>query len=329
VQARLYPDAATRANPVGDVNAPVQQVEYVSTSSMGMAKMMMDLAIVFHNNNPREGCITSISVEDPPQRRVQYWVTPSDKGGVALVSDWDLRPNQKPGPVVWSIIAWAGPFQGAPQLHAGFENRSCIDSTNVSDPKTDDATEHVEALNVAFRDSIWEGGSGARAAEEQRSAPNATPMTADACSDPGRVSPTQMQTTTLVDVDLPIDFTLTNAAKAEADAERSGYARYIWRGDDNSTVTVYAENSGNRHSGWTGLIATECELTIDGRSTHVDIANASTYGADFVVHGFFDASPSLSLVYIAHARSHQRQEELLHALRTVSIKPRWGARRGD
>ena len=313
VQARLYPDAETR------------KVEYVSISSMGMGKMMGDLAIVFRNSNPRTGCITSMFVDDPPQRLVQYWVTRSDKGGVALISDWDTRVKQKPGAVVWSIIAWAGQFQGTPQLHAGFEPRPCYDSTAVGDPKTDDATEAVEMLNVAFRDSVWDSGAPVRQTAEERSAPNATPMTADACADPGRQSPTQLQTTTLVDVDLPMDFKLTNGARAEADAERSGYALYEWRGDDNSTLTI--AQASDVHSGWTGLIATECELNIDGRPVHVDIANASTYGADFVVHGYFTMEAGSAVGYVAQARSHQRQEELLHALRTVSIKPRWGSRR--
>lgn len=329
VQVRLYPDAVTRSKPAGDASARVREVEFVSTSSHALTQVMLDMGIVWRGIGPREGCITSMSVDDPPQRRVQYWTTRSDRGGIALVTDWDLRPNQQPGPVMWSMFTWAGPFQGAQHLHAGFEARSCLDSLSAGDPRVDAATESVEALNVAFRDSVWDAGATVRQAAEERAAPNATPMTADACRDPGRLSPTQLQTTMLVDIDLPADFTLTNGAKAEADAERTGYARYVWRGDDGSTVTVYPESSDNVHVGWTGLIATECDFDIDGRRVHVDIANASTYGADFVVHGFFNASPSLALVYVAHARSHQRQEELLHALRMVSIKPRWGARRAD
>jgi len=327
VQIRLYPDAATRSKAGGDQEAPVREVEFVSTSSEELTKRMLEMGIVWRGIMPKEGCITSLTVEDPPQRRVQYWTTRSDRGGIALVTDWDLRPNQKPGPVVWSMVTWAGPFQGAQHLHAAFEPRSCLDSLNAGDPKTDDATESVETLNVAFRDSVWTGGASVRQAAEERSAPNATPMTAQACNDPGRLSPTQLHTTMLVDVDLPIDFKLTNLAKAEADAERTGYARYTWRGDDNSTLTI--EASSDVHSGWTGLIDSECDLTIDGRAAHVDIANASTYGADFVVHGYFNMESATGLTYIAHARSHARQEQLLHALRTVSVKPRWGSRRAE
>lgn len=326
-QIRLYPDAKTRQTPGGDVKAPVREVEFVSTSSDELTKRMMEMGIVWRGIMPKEGCITSLTVEDPPQRRVQYWTTRSDNGGIALVTDWDLRPNQKPGPVVWSMMTWAGPFQGAQHLHAAFEPRACLDSLNAGDPKTDDATESVETLNVAFRDSVWSGGASVRQAAEELSTASSTPMTAEACSDPGRLSPTQLQTTTLVDIDLPIDFKLTNAAQAETAAERVGYARYEWRGDDNSTLSIFP--ASEVHSGWTGAIATECDLNIDGHNAHVDIANASTYGADFVVHGYFTMESGSAVGYLAHARSHRRQEELLHALRTVSIKPRWGSRRAE
>lgn len=337
VQLRMYPDAPTRATSTGDVSAPVRQLEFVSTSSDELTKRMLEMGIVWRGIMPREGCITSLTVDHPSHRRVQYWTTRSDNGGIALVTDWDMNPDAKPGPVVWSMFTWAGPFQGAQQLHAGFTPRMCLDSLNLGDPKTDDATEAVEALNVAFRDSVWGAGASVRLAAEEAAAPNATPMTADACRNPGRNGPTRLLTTTLLDIDLPDDFTLTNAAKAEAEAERSGYATYIFRGNDGSTVTVTPrpnefDNKGNLrgvHAGWTGLIASECTVDVDGDSVHVDVANASTYGADFVVHGFFYKLPNASLVYIGHARSHERQEALLHALRTLSIRPRWGARRAN
>jgi len=328
VQVRLYPDAETRKKPSGDLKSRVQQVEFLSTSNLGMGRVFSDLARVFRNGDPLEGCITSVSVQFPARRSVMYWVTKSDQGGVALIYDLDARVDNKPAPLVWSMIAWSGPFQGSPQLHAAFVKRRCTDSTSVAQP--DDATEAVEQLNLAFRDSLAGEAAPVRqaaAAVPEQSAPLATPMTAQACNDPGRLSPTQLQTTTLVDVDLPIDFKLTNAAKSEVNVERTGYARYDWRGDDNSTLTIQPATSV--HSGWTGLIDTECDLNIDGHSVHVDIANASTSGADFVVHGFFQMEAGSPVAFIAHARSHQRQEELLHALRTVAIKPRWGSRRAE
>jgi hypothetical protein len=328
VQVRLYPDSATRRKSGGDVKARVQQVEFISTSQLGMGRVFSDLVRVFRNNEPLEGCITSVSVQRPPNRSVLYWLTKSDQGGVALVYDWDTTFDGKPAPMLMSMIAWAGPFQGSPQLHAAFEKRRCTDSTSAGDPRPDDATEAVETLNLAFRDSVAEFASPVRQAATpvpEQSAPIATPMTAQACSDPGRLGPTQLHTTTLVDIDLPDDFKLTNTDKAEADAERTGYARYEWRGSDNSRLSIYPTSAV--HSGWTGLIDTECDLNIDGHNVHVDIANASTAGADFVVHGFFQMEAGSPVAYIAHARSHRRQEELLHAMRTIAIKPRWGSRR--
>ncbi|HJQ19322.1 MAG TPA: hypothetical protein VJ867_03165 [Gemmatimonadaceae bacterium] len=338
VQARLYPDLATRQKPAGDVSARVEQVEFVSTNSDALGKMMIDLAIVFHNNAPKEGCITSVGEDGPPQRRVQYWTTRNDLGGVALLTDWDTRPNQQPGQVMWSMMAWAGPFKPADQLHAQFESRPCFDSTSTAvTAAADYSAEAVEALNVAFRDSVWGSGAQVRQAADDRATVAVAPLTADACAAPGRTGPTKLQTTTLFTVDLPDDFELKNAERAEQDAERFGYATYEFRGGDNSRLTISMhrqyDDKGHPtgiHSGWTGLVASECTIPTTDDSVHVDIANASVRGADFVVHGFFYKDlPTRALVFEAHARSPERQEQLLYSLRSLSISPRWGRKRGD
>jgi hypothetical protein len=128
----------------------------------------------------------------------------------------------------------------------------------------------------------------------------------------------------MVTVHLPTDFKLVNEKDIERQIKNSGYARFEWVGDDGSTVSVYGENSSSVHSGWTGLVTSECNLDIAGRRAHFDIANASVGRPDRVVHAIIDASPQLSLVFLAHARSIERQKELLRAAHTVNVGPLWG-----
>ena len=58
---------------------------------------------------------------------------------------------------------------------------------------------------------------------------------------------------------------------------------------------------------------------------HIDIANASVNIPDRVVHAVLAVPERLPLVVLGHARSLERQAELLRAARSVRIAPRWGA----
>ncbi|HMG11677.1 MAG TPA: hypothetical protein VK571_00745 [Gemmatimonadaceae bacterium] len=122
---RLAPAAAARHKVYGDDRALVESVELVSLSGDAISTTMVDLGIVFRGS-PKDGCIIP-GTDDMPYRRVQYWTTPSDRGGVAMVTDWTFTPSTSTAGVnVWSMIAWAGPFKGSETLLAKFDARSCL-----------------------------------------------------------------------------------------------------------------------------------------------------------------------------------------------------------
>jgi hypothetical protein len=181
-----------------------------------------------------------------------------------------------------------------------------------------------EALALAFADSVRENTAEARARSEARRIEQISNDTLSACADPVPVEATTRYANSMVTVHLPTDFKLVNEKDIERQIKNSGYARFEFVGADGSKVSVYGENSGSVHSGWTGLVTSECNLDIAGRSAHLDIANASVGRPDRVVHAIISASPYLSLVFLAHARSIERQKELLHAAHTVNVGPLWG-----
>lgn len=125
-QVRLLLGPTDRAQPIGDEDARVEAVELVGNQGMDQGAVMSDLGIVFRNM-PKDGCIAPVS-EEMPYRRAQYWTTPNDRGGVALITDWitPSHPGTGNGVAVWSLIAWSGPFNGATTLRSNFDARSCV-----------------------------------------------------------------------------------------------------------------------------------------------------------------------------------------------------------
>src|SRR6185503_4247570 len=250
--ARVIPSPDERAKPVGDTKARVAAVELVAERSDSIAPVMFDLGIAFRGS-PKDGCIMP-SADGMPHRRVQYWVTPQDKGGVALLTDWTLGETTAPSQVVvWSILLWSGRFEGGKTLMANFDPRSCMEvAGKMSQPATglDAAAVAWEETQVALRDSLHRNEAGA----EARRTAGATPLVggdaADACS-MGVQKPTEIHATTLFEMDLPPDFKMLNREKAEQDAIRSGYARYEWSASDGSTLAVYADSPAYSR-GWTG-----------------------------------------------------------------------------
>jgi len=122
---RLAPAADARHKVYGDDRALVESVELVSVNGDAISTTMVDLGIVFRSS-PKDGCIIP-GTDAMPYRRVQYWTTPSDRGGVAIVTDWTFTPSTSTAGVnVWSMIAWAGSFKGSETLLAKFDSRSCL-----------------------------------------------------------------------------------------------------------------------------------------------------------------------------------------------------------
>ncbi|MDB4906568.1 MAG: hypothetical protein JWO05_1352 [Gemmatimonadetes bacterium] len=124
-QVRLLLSPTDRAKPIGDEDARVDAVEVVGNSGSDQAMVMTDLAMLFRGM-PKDGCIAP-ATEETPYRRVQYWTTANNRGGVALITDWITpgNPGAGNGVAVWSLLAWSGAFDGSKTLRAGFDPRSC------------------------------------------------------------------------------------------------------------------------------------------------------------------------------------------------------------
>ena len=123
---RLAAAGKARHKPFADDRALVESVEFVSVNGGAEAKTMLDVGTVFRSS-PKDGCIIP-SRDDMPYRRVQYWTTKADRGGVALISDWTFTSETSTaGIAVWSMVAWAGPFKGSESLLAHFDSRPCRD----------------------------------------------------------------------------------------------------------------------------------------------------------------------------------------------------------
>lgn len=323
--ARLLVDPKDMGRPNGDDNARVWAVELIGERSDEIPTVMVDLGIAFRGS-PKDGCILP-SVDGMPPRRVQYWSSRNDQGGVALITDWGEGRHKGPSKVVvWSIFAWAGPFQGSSTLYSNYDPRLCYHLQDNLPTGTPTALSmSSEEAQLAFRDSLYDME---RTAETRTADARASLVSGDqpnACT-VGDQRPSESQTTTLFEVDLPPDFKLKNGPAAEERARATGYARYEWTGSDRSTFAIYAGDTLDIHRGWTGLIASECDLESVSGPMHVDVANASTYSQDRVVHTATKVEGSLYLMVIAHARSIERQAELIRAAKSVRISPRWGGR---
>jgi hypothetical protein len=126
---RLAPAADARHKLYSDDRALVESVELVSVKGHAIPDTMLDLGIAFRGN-PKDGCIIP-GTDDMPYRRVQYWTTPGDRGGVALITDWTFTPaTSTAGVDVWSMVVWAGPFKGSETLLARFDSRPCPEITS-------------------------------------------------------------------------------------------------------------------------------------------------------------------------------------------------------
>jgi hypothetical protein len=47
---------------------------------------------------------------------------------------------------------------------------------------------------------------------------------------------------------------------------------------------------------------------------------------DRIVHVNIDLAPELALMLVAHARSRERQAQLLSAVHSLRVKPAWGVK---
>jgi hypothetical protein len=201
-------------------------------------------------------------------------------------------------------------FQGR-RSHAAAEMRALPRSIAAS-----------EAQLIDFRHEVRAASRNARSSDA-----SSRVAAVHACNYPPAPRNVKRVETTLLSLQLPADFERGNVELSDRNAASSGYSRYDWKAPDGSTVRIGSANSDAVHTDWTGLIVSECDVSVGGLPVHVDVANASGYSPNVVIHGHFRTRSGLSVKFVGHARSAERQAELLHALRTLSISSRWGASR--
>ena len=202
---------------------------------------------------------------------------------------------------------------------------SCKNDDSASEmAKADSSIAASEAMMLAFRDSVKGVSDDEKARRAQAALAVHAPDSLDACSYPLPADAVTRHTTEVFTLELPADFTLTRDGDIDRKKTHYGYGRYEWTGSDGSKVLIDGANNDEAHSGWTGSVSSECDLDIGPHKVHLDVANASIYAEDRIVHAHFFLSPRLALSFVAHARSRERQSQLLNAIHSIRVKSEWG-----
>jgi hypothetical protein len=199
--------------------------------------------------------------------------------------------------------------------------RSALAARNI-----DSSIAASEAMMLSLRDSVRGVGEEVRASRTRTALELRASDTLDACSSPLPAPQVTRHTTDLVTIELPADFKLTRNGDTEPMKKIYGYSIYEWTGSDRSRVIIQPVNNHEPHAGWTGLMESDCNLDIGPRPAHLDIANATVEVEDRIVHVNIDLAPELALMLVAHARSRERQAQLLSAVHSLRVKPAWGVK---
>ena len=181
-----------------------------------------------------------------------------------------------------------------------------------------------EAMMLSIRDSVRGVGDAEKARRTQDALAVRAPDNLDACSSPLQAEQVTRHTTGVFTLELPADFRLTMDGDIERREKHYQYGQYEFTASDGSRVFIDAANNDEGHSGWTGSISSECDIDIGARRVHLDVANATISAEDRIVHAHVPLSPRLALRFVAHARSRQRQSQLLSAVHTLRVRPAWG-----
>jgi hypothetical protein len=212
-------------------------------------------------------------------------------------------------------------------LSAALLSASCNGDSAAAARNMDASIAASETVMLSFRESVRGISEGKQANRAQDLLSLRAPDSLDACSSPLPAEDVTRYTTDLITIELPADFKLTRNGDSEPMKKIYGYSRYEWTGSDRSVVTIDQANNDDGHSGWTGLIESECNVDIGPRPAHLDVANATVEFQDRVVHASIDMVPQLALRFVAHARSRRRQAELLSAVHTLRIRSAWGQKK--
>ena len=124
VQVRLLLDQPTRSNMQADpAHSRIDAVEVVTAEASAYNDISQALVMLFRRI-PRDGCLRT-SIEGR-FRDVHLWTTPNERGGVALISDFAASPTARtPGPMLTSVLAFTGKFEGGRTLRGTYTEASC------------------------------------------------------------------------------------------------------------------------------------------------------------------------------------------------------------
>jgi hypothetical protein len=324
-QVRMYPGAEDRAEAAIDSSAPVRAVELVSSTSSNITTVQLGLMGTFRGV-PQHGCLVP---EDPDAgyRDVEYWTAPDSAGGVAILQDWSDQPAPPTKQVLWSVLAWSGPFRGTETLMSPFEPRAC-DGTNdaIATTKMRATVDAVYRIDRAFKDSIH-GARQAVADTEIRERANAD--VPDACSDPAPEGPTTRHSFPGFAIELPADFTVRDLERTNRRALYWGTEVYHFTGSDGATIEIKSGRDALLPHGVGGMVTAHCDQTLSGHTTHIELMNASTGAGKprLLVNAHFLGKNGLD--FEAEVSSQARQRALMHAIHTLQIGSQWGEASAD
>ncbi|HEY2377798.1 MAG TPA: hypothetical protein VGH98_17630 [Gemmatimonadaceae bacterium] len=129
-QVRLLLDERTRGELRPDpAKARVDAVEVVTGEASAADDIETTIAAAFRRV-PVQGCLRT--PEEDRLRQVRVWITPNERGGVAVISDFFIgAPSPSHGPYMTNVIAFVGKFDGGRTLRGNYTNAAC---TAISQP---------------------------------------------------------------------------------------------------------------------------------------------------------------------------------------------------
>jgi hypothetical protein len=123
-QVRLLLDERTRVEPHPDpASARIDAVEVVTAETDAAGQLTNAFVNTFHRP-PRDGCIQN--ADEGQLREVHLWTTPNERGGIAVITDFGGSPEARTaGPVMTSVLAFTGKFDGGRTLRANYRDVTC------------------------------------------------------------------------------------------------------------------------------------------------------------------------------------------------------------
>jgi hypothetical protein len=122
-QVRLLIDEQSRRQPnPNPAKTRVEAVEIVSAEYGASGDITSTLTRVFRRN-PRTGCVRT--GDATRFRDVSVWITPNERGGVAVIADHlGMQRTARPF-MITSVLAFTGKFAGGRTLRADYADASC------------------------------------------------------------------------------------------------------------------------------------------------------------------------------------------------------------